>query len=646
METKLQIAEIVPLSRHGGKETLTYFTARPILPGAIVEIPLRAKIAHGLVVAVEPVAELKAALRGADHQLKKIKKVLCAQLLSPQFLAAARATADYHATTLGSTLFSLLPQLVLDHCSELEALASGMSRPPLTLSDSPFKPEVQVLEDSDEERISFYKALIRQEFARGHSLFLCVPTAVDLRRTVEQLGRGIAEYTAIFHSKMGIKELRENWQRALGTPHPVLIVGTPLFLSLPRGDLKTIIIERENTNSYKALVRPFTDYRRFARMLAAELGARLIIGDIYPRTETLQEVDLKNWAAVNTLKQRLVSSARTRTIKATSGEVLSEPITALLTEAPSHNERTFLLANRRGVAPLVVCDDCGAAVLCPRCETPLVLHEARILARPIVHAGRKRERELVLLCHRCNHREEEIYQCATCNSWRLRELGTGIERVVAELEERFPQLTIFQLDSDSVTTPKAAEELIASFLASPGAILVGTEKAAHYLSEKVENIAVVATDSQFSVPDFRLHERLFVLLTRLRALATKRFEIQTRYADEPLFEHIRQGNLIDFYRAELAERERFGYPPFRSLIKITLEGPKESVRHDMAKLQTLLTDYAPLVYPSFQAIRKGKYRLNLLLKLAPSRWPESELLAVLRALPPSFIVNVEPDDIL
>ncbi len=641
MTAELQIVEVVPITKVGNKETLSYFTAQAVAPGAIVEIPLRNKLVAGLVVSTAPAADLKSALRHADHKLKKIKRIRSAQLLAPAFLAAAREAADWQAYPLGALLTSLLPQILLDQATKL-----APPPPAAPTGESPFKPVVEVLEDSDEERVSFYKALIREEFARGNSLFLGVPTAVDLHRTVEKLGRGISGYTAVFHSKMNQRELEENWRRAIESAHPVLIIGTPPFLAIPRGDLKTIIIDRENSSAYKTLTRPFTDFRLFARLLAAQLGARLILGDIYPRTETLYEVGLKNFTALNSLKQRLIATAENELIKATNGEVLSEPILAMLEQSGTQGERSFLLANRRGVAPLVVCDDCGTALACPRCETPLVLHEARSLARPLVRPGGTQERELILLCHHCNHRETEIYKCPSCGGWRLRDLGTGIEKVTTTLAERFPNLLVWKLDSDSVATPKAAREIIAKFLAAPGSVLVGTEKAAHYLVERVENVAVVATDSQFSLPDFRLHERLFTLLVRLRSLAAKRFYVQTRYAEEPLFEFIRQGNLIDFYRAEVAERERFGYPPFKRLIKVTLEGPRETVRRDMTKLEHLLTAYEPVVYPSFQAIRKGQYRLNLLLKLPPESWPHAELGAVLRALPPSFIVNVEPEDIL
>jgi primosomal protein N' (replication factor Y) len=168
----------------------------------------------------------------------------------------------------------------------------------------------------------------------------------------------------------------------------------------------------------------------------------------------------------------------------------------------------------------------------------------------------------------------------------------------------------------------------------------------YYLQEPVENILVVAVDSMLALPDFRTHERLFGLLIRFRALALKNFAIATRHVTEPLFEYALRGNIIGFYREEIANRQNFGYPPFKLLVKISREGGRELVREDMKKLEGLLKKYEPAVYPSFVFQVENRYRLNLLLKLDPTTWPDLELSAVLKSLPPSFIVNVEPADIL
>jgi primosomal protein N' (replication factor Y) len=628
----MNLVQVIPLRRGIAKENLTYFSSQNIPPGAIVTIPLRGRSSFGLVTSTTPAKADRAKLRQSSHALKKVSGVTKTQFLLPAFLAAARTLADYQAAPLGSVLAALIPQTILNQAARLKMPPANTEG----ATTDPFQADIAVLQDSDEERLVYYKSRIREEFARQASIILCLPTGGDIKRFIASLGRGIEEYTFPFHGKLTAAELRQNWNDLLTTAHPVLAVITPSFFCLPRFDVRTIIVDREGSSAYKSNRRPFVDYRRLAEALARESSAKLVFGDLCPRSETVAKVLAGDWAAINSPKQRSLSRAESLLLETKSGEVMTEEIIAFLAQAQERRERTFILANRRGLAPIVVCDDCGQTVLCGRCQSPVALHSG----------SRQGQDTNLLLCHRCGEERSARTKCANCGGWRLRELGSGIERVVADLEAARPGQTIFQIDSDSVTTPKRAAEIAGQFVSASGSVLVGTEMALHYLPEKIENSLVLATDSLLHLPDYRIHERLFGLLVRIRAESTRRFLVQTRYPEEPLFQFVLGGNLLEFYRQELAERQELNYPPYKLLIKVTLEGTRESCREGMKKLSQLLTDYEPTVYPAFHEFRRGQYRLNLLLRRPPASWPDETLVAVLKSLPPSFIVNVDPLDIL
>ena len=108
--------------------------------------------------------------------------------------------------------------------------------------------------------------------------------------------------------------------------------------------------------------------------------------------------------------------------------------------------------------------------------------------------------------------------------------------------------------------------------------LVGTAKAIVYLDKKVENVAIVAVDGMLAIPDFRMNERIFNMLLRLRRLASKNFFIQTRKSDNKIFEYAAKGDLVNFYREEIADRQLLGYPPISLLIKISLRGKSMSLK--------------------------------------------------------------------
>jgi primosomal protein N' (replication factor Y) len=155
----------------------------------------------------------------------------------------------------------------------------------------------------------------------------------------------------------------------------------------------------------------------------------------------------------------------------------------------------------------------------------------------------------------------------------------------------------------------------------------------------------VTVDHLFALPGFRVRERLMRLLFELKAVSQEKVIIQTRLAADQLWQYFESGTIAEFYRREISERQEAGYPPFSILVKITRIGTEESVQRDLDRLVRLLAAYEPVVYPAWTQ-GKGKYIAHALIKVPIAKWQEPELSAVLSALPPIFIINVEPADIL
>ncbi len=208
-----------------------------------------------------------------------------------------------------------------------------------------------------------------------------------------------------------------------------------------------------------------------------------------------------------------------------------------------------------------------------------------------------------------------------------------------------PGAPILALDKDSVTTEKQARDAVAEFMATPGAILVGTEMALHYLSP-VDAAAVVSIDHLFSLPDFRIHEKIFTLLLTIRSLAEHSFLIETRRPEEKLFQAALSGDLSSFYRDDLAERRRYGYPPFAILIKISVTADEARARAEIQRAEKLLAGEEAYSFPAFVPNARGKFTMHMLIKLPPGRWPDAELLQKLQSLPPYFSIRIDPENLL
>ena len=114
-----------------------------------------------------------------------------------------------------------------------------------------------------------------------------MPTVQDAQKAENLLKKGVEKYTFVLHGSLTKKEILTRWKNALNSLHPVLIIATGSFLSLPRKDIRTIIIERENSRAYKQFNRPFIDIKIFAETLAKENGSRIILGDLPLSIDTM-----------------------------------------------------------------------------------------------------------------------------------------------------------------------------------------------------------------------------------------------------------------------------------------------------------------------------------------------------------------------
>lgn len=623
------VISVIPIARGISLDSLSYFSKDPIDEGSVVSIPLRSKNAHGLVVSCVSVKDAKAEVKSADFEMRKItgggKK-----MFTLSFMKTTREVAEHHASSIGSVIYDLVPKALLSHPETTpEVIESAY----VAATHQSF-----VLQEPDEDRYAHYKGIIRERFARKQSILIILPTIEDVERAKEKLEKGIESYTYTLHSGKTQKELASVWQKALLDTHSVLILTTGTFISIPRKDLSIIIIDRENARGWKGQSRPFVDVRYCAERLARNLGTDFLIGDSCLRVETLKRHDDGDLVEFAPLSMRSLSTAddtvvdmRTYKPKEKGYRILSDELQDLVRYTRESNSLLFIFSARKGVATSTVCGDCESLFSCERCGATMVLY------------GKDDSR--FFLCNRCGLRADAHVRCKTCGSWKLKTLGVGSESIEDELLETFPDIKVWRLDSTTATTHKKAKTIVDKWLSSPGSVLVGTEMAIPYASRKVENVAIASIDSYFVIPDFRMNERAFVTIARLRSLATKHFLLQTRKPDEPVIIYGRKGNMIDFYREELEIRKKLSFPPFSTIIKTTAVGNKDSVSSEIAMIKKELPDAEVDIFPAFVSMGGNTVGLSAIIR-TKEPWPNHKTTSLLRSLSLSTIVNVDPESML
>lgn len=648
----MNLLTVIPLTRQKVAE-LSYFTASDIPEGALVSVPLRSKTIHAIVVESRPASDMKSDLRSAAYEIRKLGKVKVAEFFPASFMETCKSLAEHYSTNVGAILSALSPEILLENAHKI--------KPPATPAHMATD-EIYAVQGDDDDRLSSWRSLIRQEFARKRSLVMYVPTIEDARSMHVALSKGIEGYIFILHGSLSKKEIISTWKDIASETHPIVVIATGSYSLLPRSDIETVIIERENGRGWISPKMPYIDLRKAIESYARANKQSLYLADCMLRLETLERLNKDEISQGSPFKWRSISTAEDTLVdmKHESNEesepkkrfrVISPELERLIEKNMNENSHLFIFTVRRGLSTMTVCEDCETVVSCVNCSAPVVLHASRNVPAgnnggQTAGASGNGTGANFFMCHRCGTRRSAEEVCSVCGSWRLTTLGIGIERVEEEVRTMFPKVDLYKIDADSAKTNSQIAEIMEKWRARPGGILLGTETAMLHLKEKTEHIAVVSLDSLLALPDFRISEKIMYTLIRLRSLAARSILIQTRRPGEKVFEYALKGNLSDFCRSTLEERRQFGYPPWRTLVKITVEGKKDPIALMMADIRTLIEPYDLDIFPAFTATIRGNSIIHGLIKVEPSAWPDRELARKLRALPQNVSVKVDPESLL
>ena len=241
-------------------------------------------------------------------------------------------------------------------------------------------------------------------------------------------------------------------------------------------------------------------------------------------------------------------------------------------------------------------------------------------------------------CHYCGHAQPLPERCPSCieGSAPLAQLGTGTQRVEAELAEAFPQAQVARMDRDTTTRKGAHARLLKQFRTGGADLLLGTQMIAKGLDfGGVTLVGVISADTGLLFPDFRAEEHTFQLLMQVagragRAERPGEVLLQTRNPDHPALQCAAHHDYDGFARQTLKEREALGYPPFGRVVALEFRGPERPRALELAEawtgtLRRRSSDALEVMGPEPAAVSrvKGQHRFRTLLKVAPGRSPRA-----------------------
>ncbi|HVI51709.1 MAG TPA: primosomal protein N' [Candidatus Sulfotelmatobacter sp.] len=461
-----------------------------------------------------------------------------------------------------------------------------------------------------------YFEAVAEALAQGKQVLVLLPEIALSAQWLSRFERRFGTRPLEWHSDLSDTARRETWRLA-AEGRARVVVGARSALFLPYPELGLIVVDEEHDASFKQEEGVIYHARDMA-VVRARVGAiPVVLASATPSLETQANVQAGRYRKLHLpnrhggaeLPEMALIDLRRHPPARRSW--LSPLLLQAVSETIAAGEQALLFLNRRGYAPLTLCNACGYRLQCPHCTAWLVEHRG---------IGR-------LQCHHCGYHSSLPDKCPSCDAEdSFRACGPGVERLAEEVESKFPDARIAVMASDTLSGPKAAAEMVERMANREIDLLIGTQVVAkgHHFP-LLTLVGVVDADLGLAGGDLRAAERTFQLLSQVAGRAGRaehpgRVLLQTYQPDHPVMGALISGDAAQFYAEEARARQESGMPPYGKLVALILSG-EDAAQVD--KAAALLARSAPhgegvLVLgpaPAPMAILRGRHRRRLLIRV-------------------------------
>ncbi|MFN2569798.1 MAG: primosomal protein N' [Candidatus Dormibacteria bacterium] len=410
-----------------------------------------------------------------------------------------------------------------------------------------------------------YLAALHAALERGRQAIVLVPEIALTPQMIRRFAGRFPGRVAVIHSALTEAERATEWRR-LRQGEATVVVGSRSAIFAPLDNLGVIVVDEEDSSAYKQDRVPRYHAVDVAMELGRQCAAPVVVGSATPRVETFFAAHTGGMELAS-LPER-ITGRRLPTIevvdlrdelRAGNRSAMSPVLVEALAECHGEGGQSILFLNRRGTATVVLCRACGEAMTCRHCSVSMVYHHGR---------GR-------CDCHYCGDSRPLPRVCVSCGSTAISGLGTGTERLEAEVHERFPQLRLLRMDRDTTATRDAYFTIYERFRAHEADCLIGTQMVAKgWDLDQVRLVGIVNADTSLHFPDYRSGEVTFSLITQVagragRGDAPARVILQTHSPGHYAVRHATAHDYLGFAREEIRFRRQLQFPPYTRLVVCT-----------------------------------------------------------------------------
>ena len=619
---------------------LTYSFDQNLAPGTIVSIPLGKKTALGIIY------RKTTAPTDQNFVIKSINKIVHPIPLPNHLLKSLAWLSSYYLNLVAKTANLFLPlgieknrrkkssasTFIPQFSNPIQDIASPIAATtthyqiPLNPAQKQALTELHKIKThtkllhgiTGSGKTNIYLELASQVFSSNQSVILLVPEISLTPQLVGRFQEHFGTQVISLHSKLTEAERHLIWQRIHEADQstPFVIIGPRSALFSPLKNLGLIIIDEAHEPSFYQDISPRYHALRLASFMAQTLKIDCLLGTATPRVEDYFLAQKNHaYVALSEKAKSITSQTKISLIDLkdralfTRNRYFSDALLQDIENNLKQHKQTLLFHNRRGSAPLTICEHCGYQVLCPNCLLPLTLHSD----------------SYQLICHTCGHHETVPSTCPVCHHGSLIHKGFGTKLLESELKKLFKSARIARFDADNAT----ADSLTQNFEAVKNGdidIIIGTQTIAKGLDLPLLNtVGIIQADANLNLPDYAAEERTFQLITQVIGRVGRGHTdinhvfLQTFQPEHPVILAAKSLDYAKFADYLLKKRQLSHLPPFFYLLRISIVKKTEDLTiKKIMELHRALKKF-PDVYlsaptPSFHEYTPSGYSWQIIVK--------------------------------
>ena len=549
---------------------LTYSFPENLEKGTLVEVPLGKKSTLGII--YKKVSK-------PEFETKDILRKISDTPLPIHLLKSILWLSEYYLVALPQVVSLFLPNTLEKRHKIAESSNSVTSIKssdiPLNIAQKRALSELEAKASNTKllhgitgsGKTNIYLTLATRAYKAKSSTILLVPEIALTSQLVQIFKETFGENVVLIHSKQTEKTRRDTFEKLLTAKTPKIVIGPRSALFAPLKDLGLIIVDEAHESTYFQDQTPKYSAIRLASFIAKTKDISCILGTATPKVEDYYLA--KTHDSLVVLKEKAKEEAIKPDIKIidfknrddfNANRFFSNPLIQQIEANLKNGYQTLIYHNRRGSAPLTICESCGWQALCPNCFLPLTLHTD----------------SYKLICHTCGHKEKVPVSCPNCKHPEIIHKGFGTKLLESELKRLFKDAKIARFDGDN-EKDQSLDSLYDDVKSGKINIIIGTQTIAKGLDlPKLATVGIIQADSGLSLPDFASEERTFDLINQVIGrvgrghIKEANAIIQTFHPESPAIISAINSDYESFYNYLIKKRQKSHLPPFFYLAKISV----------------------------------------------------------------------------